>query len=91
MASHSDRNGHDDVLAENSVFRAIADCTYDWESWHRPDGQLLWVNAAVERITGYSPRECLAMPDYPLPLVAADDRDRIAEILCDAIAGRSGN
>ncbi|QDU35981.1 Sporulation kinase A [Maioricimonas rarisocia] len=91
MAPPNDQNGLDDVHTDHCVFRAIADCTYDWESWHRSDGQLLWVNAAVERITGYSPEECLAMIDYPLPLVAEDDRDRIAEILCDAIGGGSGN
>jgi PAS domain-containing protein len=39
-------------------FRAVADYTYDWESWHAPDGRLVWVNPAVERITGYSVAEC---------------------------------
>lgn len=73
------------------VFQAIADCTYDWESWHQPGGKVLWVNAAVERITGYSPVECLRMPDYPLPLVAESDRDLVRDVLHDAIAGGSGN
>ena len=36
---------------DNYVFRAIADYTDDWESWHSPEGRLLWVNAAVERMT----------------------------------------
>lgn len=80
-----------DQQIDGYVFRAIADCTYDWESWHQPDGRLLWVNAAVERVTGYSPLECLKMADYPLPLVAVVDRHRIADILRDAIAGGSGN
>lgn len=55
-------------------FRAVADYTSDWESWHGPDGRVLWVNPAVERITGYSVAECLAMPDYPLPIVVSEDR-----------------
>jgi PAS domain S-box-containing protein len=80
-----------DHQIDGYVFRAIADCTYDWESWHQPDGKLLWVNAAVERITGYSPDKCLMMEDYPLPLVAEKDRDKIANVLRDAIAGGSGN
>jgi len=46
-------------------FRAIADYTYDWESWIGIDGKLLWVNPAVERITGYSVDECLLMPGFP--------------------------
>ena len=73
------------------VFRAIADCTYDWESWLSPEGRLLWVNAAVERMTGHVPVECLRMEDYPLPLVAERDRSRIADVLLDARSGGSGN
>lgn len=65
-------------------FRAVADYTYDWESWHGPDGKLIWVNPAVERITGYSVEECLAMRDYPLPLIVEEDRDRIADVLRSA-------
>lgn len=80
-----------DLQIDNYVFRAIADYTYDWEAWHAPNGRLLWVNAAVERMTGYRPDECLKMPDYPCVLVAAEDRERIASILHDAKNGGSGN
>lgn len=66
---------------EERWFRAVADYTYDWESWHGPDGRLIWVNPAVHRMTGYSVAECLAMPDYPLPIVAPEDRLRVAEAL----------
>jgi PAS domain S-box-containing protein len=55
-------------------FRAIANYTYDWEDWTDPDGKLLWVNPAVERVSGYTVEDCLAMPDYPLPMVHPDDR-----------------
>tara|TARA_R110002111_G_scaffold262613_1_gene339535 strand:+ start:149655 stop:150812 length:1158 start_codon:yes stop_codon:yes gene_type:complete len=75
----------------DDCFRAIANYTYDWESWHAPDGQLLWVNATVERITGYTPEECLQMQDYPLPMVALEDREKIAEILSSARGGDLGN
>lgn len=91
MAHNTEPDNHTDQLIDGYVFRAIADCTYDWESWHQPDGRLVWVNAAVERITGYTPAECLAMKDYPFPLVAAEDRRRIAKVLRDAMAGGSGN
>lgn len=76
---------------DHYVFRAIADYTYDWESWHSPDGKLRWLNRAVERMTGYRPEECLQMPDYPFALVADDDQDKIAAVLHDAKAGGSGN
>lgn len=62
-------------------FRAVANCTHDWESWLAPDGQLVWVNPAVERLTGYSPSECLDMTDYPLSIIAEDDRGLFARVL----------
>ncbi len=59
-------------------FTAIADYAADWENWTGPDGALLWVNPSVTRITGYTPDECYAMPDFPLPLFANDmERRRV--------------
>ncbi|MEZ4281945.1 MAG: ATP-binding protein [Myxococcota bacterium] len=72
-------------------FRAIADATYDWESWLGRDGRLLWVNPAVERITGYDVDASLAMAGYPLPMVLPEDRPKIERILEGAGAGSSGN
>ncbi|MEQ9411918.1 MAG: ATP-binding protein [Fuerstiella sp.] len=72
-------------------FRTVANSTYDWESWHDPQGKLVWVNDAVLRMTGFSPEQCVAMPDYPLPIVAEKDRPRIQEMLQAAIAGESHN
>ena len=80
-----------DQRIDNYVFRAIADYTYDWESWSSPQGKLLWVNAAVERMTGFTPAECLKMSEYPLPLIANDDREKIIAMRRDAISGGSGN
>ena len=72
-------------------FRAIADYTYDWENWIGADGKLLWVNPAVERITGYSVSECMAMPDFPLPIVVEADREGLAEQIREAVQGSSRN
>ena len=80
-----------DSLLNEGSFRAVANCTYDWESWHAPDGSLVWVNAAVERVTGYRPADCLDMDDYPLPMIADADRNRILEMLEDAKTGGSCN
>jgi PAS domain S-box-containing protein len=71
-------------------FRAVADYTNDWESWHAPDGRLVWVNLAVERITGFCVSECMSMENYPLPMVAAEDRDQVAEVLVAARNRTSG-
>lgn len=72
-------------------FRAIADYTYDWENWIGVDGKLLWVNPAVERITGYSVGECMAMPDFPVPIVAQADREALARQMREAVHGSSRN
>ncbi|EMI56822.1 two-component system sensor histidine kinase NtrB [Rhodopirellula sallentina] len=72
-------------------FRAIAEGTVDWESWLSGEGEVLWVNEAVERFTGYAPDECLAMDDYPLPLIVPDDRQRMAVHMKDAAGGSTKN
>lgn len=72
-------------------FKAIADYTYDWETWVGVDGKPRWINPAVTRMTGYTVDECFAMPDYPLPLVHAGDRERIAHHLQGATRGGKGN
>jgi two-component system sporulation sensor kinase C len=84
------RHPGDRISLDERWFRAVADYTYDWESWHGPDGELMWVNPAVERITGYSVAECIGMRDYPLPMIFADDRERIAAVLASAEERSSG-
>lgn len=74
-----------------AMFRVVANYTYDWESWHDPLGKPVWINDAVKRITGYSVPECMAMIDYPLPIVVDRDQPRMRQMLDDAIAGESHN
>lgn len=71
-------------------FRAIADFTYAWENWFGPDGRLRWVNPAVERMTGYSVRDCMAMDDFPLQLVHPSDREVVRRHQAQALEGRIG-
>ncbi len=78
------------MAGDERWFRAVAEYTIDWESWHGPDGRLLWVNPAVERVTGYSVEECLAMPDYPLPIVVPEDWTRIENVLRAARDRKAG-
>lgn len=77
--------------AQREIFRFVADCTYDWESWLDLDGKLIWVNPAVERLTSFSMTECLGMQEYPLEIVAEPDRPTMQSILASAIQGGSGN
>ncbi len=75
----------------DQCFRAIADYTYDWEVWIGPNGRMLWTNPAATRITGYSIKEIMAMPDYPAPVIDKEDRDRITRAFRKACEGSTGN
>ena len=59
--------------SEQRLF-AISHYTYDLELWLDGQGKTVWVNPSVERLTGYTPEECLAMTDFPLALIHAEDR-----------------
>lgn len=72
-------------------FRAVADYTYDWEAWLDQSGELVWVNPAVERLTGYTVAECMEMEDYPSPFIYSVDRPGLAELIEGAKRGSSGN
>jgi len=75
----------------DQCFRAIANYTYDWEVWVGPTNRVLWTNPAVERVTGYSIKELMAMSDYPTPVVYEEDRDRMDRAYRSALKGSTGN
>jgi PAS domain S-box-containing protein len=77
-------------------FRAIADYTHDWENWIGPNGKLIWVNPAVERITGYSREEYLNLPDNLLHRLKAvfleKDQEQVLTMLESGLRDKiSGN
>ncbi|HEY6561251.1 MAG TPA: ATP-binding protein [Polyangiaceae bacterium] len=78
-------------LHPSELFEAIADYTYDWESWIGPSGELCWVNRAVRALTGYSEADCRRMQEYPLPIVHPEDRVYMSEVLQRAARGSKGN
>jgi PAS domain S-box-containing protein len=75
----------------DQCFRAIANYTYDWEVWVGPPGRVLWTNPAVQRVTGYSIKEIMAMSDYPGSVVYEQDRERIEKAFHSALNGSTGN
>jgi PAS domain S-box-containing protein len=88
----TERKLAEEALRESEErFRAIADYTVDWENWFGVDGKLLWVNPAVERITGYSVAECHAMPTFPFPLFAEEYLAEMSALLQEALSGTRGN
>ncbi len=80
-----------ELSSSEQRFHAIADYTADWENWIGPDGRLVWINSSVQRLTGYAPPECMAMADFPLALIAADDRERARIEFTRAVRGSSGD
>lgn len=87
----SQRYARLEQIESEKKFRIIANYTVDWESWIGRDGQLLWVNPAIERWTGYTPAECKGMSDYPLPLASPEDQPAVAAMLRDAQDGKRGD
>lgn len=71
-------------------FKTIANYTVDWESWFGPNGKYLWVNPAVERITGYSADEVLTMRDFISVIIAEEDRESFLKGFRDALTGTRG-
>ena len=62
-------------LRESEVrFRTIADFTYDWEYWQGEQQELLYINPACQRITGYSQAEFIRNPALLEEIVHPDDR-----------------
>src|SRR5262249_30335916 len=53
------------------------DYTYDVECWVSPDGQLLWINSSVQRLTGYTAAECMATGQFPWFPVFEEDLARV--------------
>ncbi|MHC4726576.1 MAG: PAS domain-containing protein [Planctomycetota bacterium] len=75
----------------DQCFKAIADYTYDWEVWVAPTSRVLWTNPAINRVTGFSIKELMAMSDYPMCLIYEEDRDRMGRAFRSALEGSTGN
>ncbi|HEY9101261.1 EAL domain-containing protein [Chitinimonas sp.] len=71
-------------------FLAIADYTYGVELWLDPEGRLVWVNASVSRLTGYTVAECMEMLHFPVPLAVLEERSKLGEAVHKALTGTQG-
>lgn len=81
-----------DALSKSEAhFHAIADYTYSWENWHSPDGKLIWVNSSVERVSGYTAKECIEMDNFPMQIVYAEDIEKARREFDRALRGGSGS
>jgi len=63
----------EEIKESREILRILSEHTHDWQVWRNIEGKLLWMNKAVERITGYRAEEIQHMEDYPQQLI--DERD----------------
>ncbi|CAD6555394.1 bifunctional diguanylate cyclase/phosphodiesterase [Paraburkholderia metrosideri] len=79
-------------LRENEEkFRAIADCTVNWEIWWGPDGKPRWINSAVEKYIGYTVDECMTLRDFAGTVIYPEDIPRVAPEFKNALQGLRGD
>ncbi len=72
-------------------FRAIADCTVNWEVWWGLDGKPRWINPSVKEYTGYTVDECMAMTDLAGTLIQPEDMPRVAHEFQKGLQGLRGD
>ncbi len=80
-----------EAMETREDFRIIADYTYGLESWHDETGRLRWMNPASKRISGYTFEECMAMPDFPFPIIAPEDRFKWNDIQASFLRREPGS
>ena len=80
-----------ELRGSEEKFRAIADCTVNWEVWWGLDGKPRWINPSVEEYTGYTVDECMAMPDFIGTLAYPEDMARIAPEFAKGLQGSRGD
>jgi diguanylate cyclase (GGDEF)-like protein/PAS domain S-box-containing protein len=90
LMSQQLRNRLSELKDSEQRFFAIAHYTYDLELWIEPAGQTIWANPSAERMTGYSPAECLALDGFPLCLIAPEDRPEAERRFREALRGATG-
>jgi len=90
-ALHLARQMTSELRASEEQFRAIADCTVNWEVWWGLDGRPRWINPSVLGYTGYSVDECMAMPDLWAQMCHPEDLTRVVSALANGLEGGRGS
>ena len=69
------RQAEADLRESEIKLRTVADYTFDWEYWRKPDGQMVWVSPSCQRVTGYSAEEFLADAELIQQLIHPEDQE----------------
>jgi len=62
------------------TFRAIAESAHGVEAWFDLSGRLHWVSPSIERVSGYTPGECIAENDLVALLIYHKDRNYVLDL-----------
>jgi PAS domain S-box-containing protein len=65
-----------ELLRAKINYRMIADFTYDWEWWKKPDGTFHYVSPACERITGYKTEQFIKKQSLLSEIIVPEDREK---------------
>ncbi|NOZ45394.1 MAG: response regulator [Chlorobi bacterium] len=80
------------LMDSENRFRTIVNYTASWENWISPAGDLLFINPAVKKITGYSFEESIWLFQHPKKYIFKEDSKRIVEKIINSLREEtSGN
>jgi PAS domain S-box-containing protein len=72
------------LMESEEKYRTVADFTYDWEYWQAPDGSLLYVSPACERLSGYRAEEFQQDPGLLTAIAHPEDRKQVEDHMLNA-------
>ena len=73
------KRAEESLRESEEKYRAVADYTYDWETWMDAKGNFIYVSPACERITGYSAGEFMDNPNLFNDIVFKEDSDSLTQ------------
>ena len=84
----SERKRVEEALRESEEkYRAVADFTYDWETWLAPEGGFIYVSPSCKRITGYSADEFIKDPELLKKIIHPDDSPVVEKHFQEVLKG----
>ncbi|MCX6006953.1 MAG: PAS domain-containing protein, partial [Chloroflexi bacterium] len=89
------KKGKEALEEAEQRYKIVADFTYDWEFWRSPEGKMLYVSPACERITGYTPTQFMKDPRLMDKIILSEDKhirsehlDKIKALIEDRVIYR---
>jgi PAS domain S-box-containing protein len=80
------RDAEEALRLSEKKFRTVADFTYDWEFWLKPDMSFEYVSPSCEAITGHSARSFLQDPGLLFRITVPEDREPLRQALEEAMS-----